>query len=64
MISSIYTIMMGETAWKIPQEPLSFKMFNILYLAIGGIIILKKKNRKQMVEKNRKIKYNIIHKEF
>ena len=51
MIGSIYAIIMGATTLKVPQAPLSFKTFNIVYFIIGGLIILgmelaKKKSNK------------------
>lgn len=40
MIGSIYAIIMGATTLKVPQAPLSFATFNIIYFGIGGLIIV------------------------
>lgn len=40
MIGSIYAIIMGATTLKVPQEPLSFSTFGIVYFIIGGLLIL------------------------
>ena len=40
MIGSIYAIIMGATTLKVPQAPLSFSTFSIVYFIIGGLVIL------------------------
>ena len=40
MIGSIYAIIMGATTLKVPQAPLSFNTFSIVYFIIGGLVIL------------------------
>ena len=40
MIGSIYAIIIGVTTLKVPQAPLSFSTFIIVYFIIGGIVIL------------------------
>lgn len=40
MIGSIYAIIMETTTLKVPQEPLSFSTFGIVYFIIGGLLIL------------------------
>lgn len=40
MIGSIYAIIMGAIILKVPQEPLSFSTFGIVYFIIGGLLIL------------------------
>ncbi len=40
MIGSIYAIIIGVTTLKVPQAPLSFSTFSIVYFIIGGLVIL------------------------
>lgn len=40
MIGSIYAIIVGAIILKVPQEPLSFSTFGIVYFIIGGLLIL------------------------
>ena len=40
MIGSIYAIIMEATTFKVPQEPLSFSIFGIVYFIISGLLIL------------------------
>ena len=51
MIGSIYAIIMGATTLKVPQAPLSFKTFNIIYFIIGGLIILGMELAKKKLDK-------------
>lgn len=40
MIGSFYAVVMGPTTLDIPQAPLSFSSFSIIFFIIGGIVIL------------------------
>ena len=39
MIGSLYAIVMGPTTLDVPQEPLGFETFNILFFIIGIAMI-------------------------
>ena len=51
MIGSIYAIIMGATTLKVPQAQLSFKTFNIVCFAIGGLIIFGMELAKKKLDK-------------
>ena len=40
MLGSIYAIVMGATTLKVPQAPLSFSTFDVVFFIIGGVVIL------------------------
>ena len=54
MIGSIYAIVMGPTTLEIPQAPMGFSEFNILFFVIGGIIVWGLEKTRQWME-NKKI---------
>lgn len=39
MIGSIYAVIMGPTSLEIPRQPMSISTFNILFFAIGAILV-------------------------
>lgn len=39
MIGSIYAVIMGPTALEIPKEAMSISTFNIIFFAIGGVLV-------------------------
>ena len=67
MIGSIYAIIMGATTLKVPQAPLSFSTFSIVYFIIGGLVILGMKVAKRKLANKEKelknIKFDINIKE-
>lgn len=40
MIGSLYAIVMGPTTLEVPQAPMSFNTFSILFFVIGALVIL------------------------
>ena len=40
MIGSIYAVFMGPTTLEIPQAPMSFATFDLIFFVLGGVIIL------------------------
>ena len=57
MIGSLYAIVMGPTTLSVPQSPMSFSTFNIIFFIIGGIIIIGLEKIKAVLEsKNSKEK--------
>ncbi|MBE6049117.1 MAG: DUF368 domain-containing protein [Clostridium sp.] len=40
MIGSIYAVIMGPTTLKVPEEPMTFGTFKIVFFVIGGALIL------------------------
>lgn len=67
MIGSIYAIIMGATTLKVPQAPLSFSTFSIVYFIIVGLVILGMKVAKRKLANKEKelknIKFDINIKE-
>lgn len=53
MIGSLYTIVMGPTTLKNPLDALNFHNFNILFFAIGGLIIVGLEFLKRYLEKRK-----------
>lgn len=51
MLGSIYAIVMGATTLKVPKAPLSLGTFDILFFAIGGLVILGMEFAKRNLEK-------------
>lgn len=51
MLGSIYAIVMGATTLKVPKDPLSLGTFDILFFAIGGLVILGMEFAKRKLEK-------------
>lgn len=51
MIGSIYSICMGPTTLDVPEPPLGFKEFKILFFLLGGVIIFGLEAMKNKVEK-------------
>ena len=39
MIGSIYAVIMGPTALELPKEAMSISTFNIIFFAIGGVLV-------------------------
>lgn len=39
MIGSIYAVIMGPTSLEIPKKPMSVSTFNIIFFAIGGVLV-------------------------
>ena len=57
MIGSLYAIVMGPTTLAVPQSPMSFSTFSIIFFIIGGIIIIGLEKIKAVLEsKNSKEK--------
>ncbi len=50
MIGSLYAIIMGPTTLKIPQSPMDFATFSIIYFIIGGIIVIGLEKIKAILE--------------
>ena len=50
MIGSLYAIIMGPTTLDIPQEPMSFSTFSIIFFLIGGAIIFALEKGKDVLE--------------
>lgn len=50
MLGSIYAIIMGATTLKVPQAPLSFGTFDIVFFVIGGLVILGMEFAKRKLE--------------
>lgn len=40
MLGSLYAIVMGPQTMEVPQDPMSFKTFSILFFAIGGALVV------------------------
>ena len=51
MIGSIYAVIMGPTTLDVPQAPMSFGSFNIIFFVIGGVVILGMQKLKDIKEK-------------
>ena len=51
MIGSIYAIIMGPTTLDVPQSPMTFGTFSIIFFVIGGAIIFGLEKSKVMLEK-------------
>lgn len=51
MIGSLYAIIMGATTLEVPQPPMNFETFSIIYFVIGGIIIIGLEKLKGMLER-------------
>lgn len=39
MIGSIYAVIMEPTSLEIPKKPMSISTFNIIFFAIGGVLV-------------------------
>lgn len=50
MIGSLYAIVMGPTTLAVPQSPMSFSTFSIIFFIIGGIIIIGLEKIKAILE--------------
>ena len=50
MIGSLYAIVMGPTTLSVPQEPMTFGTFSIVFFIIGGIIIIGLEKIKAILE--------------
>lgn len=50
MIGSIYAIVMGATTLEVPQAPMNFQTFSIVFFIIGGIIIIGLEKLKTILE--------------
>lgn len=51
MIGSLYSITLGPTTLDVPQAPMNIHTFNILFFAIGGLIIFGLQKLKMVSEK-------------
>ena len=51
MIGSIYAVIMGPTTLDVPQSPMSFGTFNVIFFVIGGVVILGMQKLKDIKEK-------------
>ena len=51
MLGSLYAVFMGPTTLEIPQAPMSFSTFNIVYFIIGGVVILGLEQLSVMLER-------------
>lgn len=51
MIGSLYAIVMGPTTLDVPQAPLGFETFSIIFFILGGAIILGLEKVKGILEK-------------
>lgn len=51
MIGSLYAIVMGATTLEVPQAPMNFETFSIIYFIVGGIIIIGLEKLKDVLEK-------------
>lgn len=51
MIGSLYAIVMGPTTLEVPQAPMSFSTFSIIFFAIGGAIIFGLQKLKDVLDK-------------
>ena len=50
MIGSLYSIVMGPTTLDIPQDPMSFGTFSILWFIIGGAVVLGLEKIKKLIK--------------
>ena len=50
MIGSLYAIVMGPTTLDVPQAPMSFSTFSIVYFILGGVIIFALEKAKKILE--------------
>lgn len=50
MIGSLYAIVMGPTTLDVPQLPMNFETFSIVFFVIGGVIILGLEKLKVILE--------------
>ena len=39
MLGSLYAVVMGPTTLEIPKAPMDLSTFNLLFFALGGVII-------------------------
>lgn len=51
MIGSIYAVIMGPTTLEVPEVPLSFESFSIIFFVIGGALIMGLEMLKKKLEK-------------
>lgn len=51
MIGSLYAIVMGPTTLDVPQAPMNFSTFSIIFFALGGLIIFALEKIKSVLEK-------------
>jgi len=51
MIGSLYAIAMGPTTLEVPQEPMNFGTFSIIFFLIGGAIIFGLEKLKDVLDK-------------
>lgn len=51
MIGSLYAIVMGPTTLEVPQAPMSFETFSIVFFIVGGAIIFGLEKLKAVLEK-------------
>lgn len=40
MLGSLYAIVMGATTLEVPQAPMNFETFSIVFFTIGGVVII------------------------
>ena len=52
MIGSIYAVIMGPTSLEIPQAPMSFNTFSIVFFAIGCILVPSLEMLKRFLDKS------------
>ena len=50
MIGSLYAIIMGATTLEVPQAPMNFETFSIVFFTIGGIVIIGLEKLKTILE--------------
>lgn len=51
MIGSLYAIVMGPTTLEVPQEPMSFESFSIIFFVIGALIVVGLEKLRKVLEK-------------
>ena len=50
MLGSLYAVVMGPTTLEVPQPPMSFSTFSILFFVLGGVIIFGLEKAKDLMK--------------
>lgn len=51
MIGSLYAVIMGPTTLEVPQVPMTFQSFNLVFFLIGGLVIFALDSLKGLLQK-------------
>lgn len=54
MLGSIYAIVMGPTTLDVPQNPMTFRTFSIIFFILGGAVIFGLEKTKEILEEKEK----------